>query len=295
MSITQNLFIQQSLNMMKNNPQKILVVDDDPHVINRIVDILSELEENYIFYQANNGETGLQIAEKLVPDIILTDWDMPIMNGIEFIKKLNENERTKTIPVVMVTAVVLSSDDLKSALIAGAIDYIRKPVDPVELTARIKSVLKISEYNKKIIENKNKEIAENALFLIRNNKFNIQIIKKLKELHERISYDDVEIDNLFEYIVNSISEKVKQDSWQRLEITFDNSQFDFKKSLLNRFPELSNTEVKLCILLRMGMNIKDLSSILFQNPESIKVARSRLRKKLKLEASQNLYAFLSSF
>ena len=280
---------------IKNNPQKVLVVDDDPHVINKIVDILSELDENYIFYQSNNGELAFQIADKYMPDIILTDWDMPVMNGIEFITKLSQNEKTKDIPIVMVTAVMLSSDDLKSALTAGATDYIRKPVDPVELTARIKSVLKISEYNKKIIENKNKEIAENALFLIRNNKFNIQIIKKLKELHEKISSDDDEVDNLFEYIVNNISEKVKQDSWQRLEITFDNSQHEFKKTLLNKFPDLSNTEVKLCILLRMGMNIKDLSSVLFQNPESVKVARSRLRKKLKLEASQNLSAFLSSF
>jgi DNA-binding response OmpR family regulator len=280
---------------MKNNPQKILIVDDDPHVINKIVDILSELDENYIYYQANNGEAGFKIAEKYVPDIILTDWDMPVMNGIEFISMLSQNMKTSEIPVVMVTAVMMSSDDLKTALSVGATDYIRKPVDPVELTARIKSVLKISEYNKKIIENKNKEIAENALFLIRNNKFNIQIIKKLKELHEKISYDDEEIDNLFEFIVNNISEKVKQDSWQRLEITFDHSQLEFKKNLLNLFPKLSTTEVKLCILLRMGMNIKDLSSVLFQNPESIKVARSRLRKKLKLDASQNLYAFLSSF
>lgn len=283
------------MKVMKNNPQKILVVDDDPHVINKIVDILSVLDENYIFYQSNNGELAFQIAEKYMPDIILTDWDMPVMNGIEFISKLSQNDKTKDIPIVMVTAVMLSSDDLKAALIAGATDYIRKPVDPVELTARIKSVLKISEYNKKIIENKNKEIAENALFLIRNNKFNIQIIKKLKELHEKIASDDEEVDNLFEYIVNNISEKVKQDSWQRLEITFDNSQLEFKKTLLGKFPDLSNTEVKLCILLRMGMNIKDLSSVLFQNPESIKVARSRLRKKLKMDASQNLSAFLSSF
>jgi DNA-binding response OmpR family regulator len=280
--------------MMKPNPQKILVVDDNPHVINKIVDVLSDLNENYIFYQSNNGESGFQIAVKHLPDIILTDWDMPIMNGIEFINNLSNNSKTKEIPVVMVTAVMLSSDDLRTALNAGAIDYIRKPIDPVELTARVKSVLKISEYNKKIIENKNKEIAENALFLIRNNKFNIQIIKKLKELHERISHDDDEIDNLFEFIINSISEKVKQDSWQRLEITFDTSQAEFKRLLLLKFPDLSSTEVKLCILLRMGMNIKELSSVMFQNPDSIKVARSRLRKKLKLDLSRNLYVFLSS-
>jgi len=165
---------------------KILLVDDDPHVINRIVDILSKEKTSYDFYQANNGDVAYRIAENKIPDLIITDWDMPFVNGIELIKKLKENSSVKEIPVIMATAVMQTSKDLKCALEAGAADYIRKPIDEIELIARVQSVIKISEYNKKIIENKNREIAENALMLIRNNKFNIQIIRKLKELHEKI-------------------------------------------------------------------------------------------------------------
>jgi len=277
-----------------NDRIKILIVDDNPHIINQIVDALSNSNPDYIFFQANDGEIAIKIAKAKLPDIIITDWDMPIVNGIELINNLKTSNLTKEIPIIMATAVMQTSEDLKTALNAGAIDYIRKPIDEVELYARVKSVLKISEYNKKIIENKNRDIAENALFLIRNNKFNIQIIKKLKEVHEKMDCNN-DIDNLFEYLINTIREKVKQDSWQRFDITFKTAHKDFTENLLKMFPSLTNSEVKLCNFLRLGMNTKDISSVLFQNPASIKVSRSRLRKKLRLETSDNLLSFLMTF
>ena len=273
---------------------KILLVDDDPHVINRIVDILSKEKTNYGFYQANNGDVAFRIAENKIPDLIITDWDMPFINGIELIKKLKENSSVKEIPVIMATAVMQSSKDLKCALEAGAADYIRKPIDEIELIARVQSVIKISEYNKKIIENKNREIAENALMLIRNNKFNIQIIRKLNELHEKISVKDDETENLFEFIINSINEKVKQDSWQKFELIIKSNNNDFTENLLKKFPNLTNSEIKLCTFLKLGMNTKEIASVLFQSNDSVKVARSRLRKKINLNSEQNLSAYLSS-
>ncbi|RLD51680.1 MAG: hypothetical protein DRI94_05370 [Bacteroidetes bacterium] len=273
---------------------KILLVDDDPHVINRIVDILSKEKTSYGFYQANNGDVAFRIAENKIPDLIITDWDMPFVNGVELIKKLKENSSVKEIPVIMATAVMQSSKDLKCALEAGAADYIRKPIDEIELIARVQSVIKISEYNKKIIENKNREIAENALMLIRNNKFNIQIIRKLNELHEKLSVKDDETENLFEFIINSINEKVKQDSWQKFELIIKSNNNDFTENLLKKFPNLTNSEIKLCTFLKLGMNTKEIASVLFQSNDSVKVARSRLRKKINLNSEQNLSAYLSS-
>ena len=273
---------------------KILLVDDDPHVINRIVDILSKEKTSYGFYQANNGDVAFRIAENKIPDLIITDWDMPFVNGVELIKKLKENSSVKEIPVIMATAVMQSSKDLKCALEAGAADYIRKPIDEIELIARVQSVIKISEYNKKIIENKNREIAENALMLIRNNKFNIQIIRKLNELHEKLSVKDDETENLFEFIINSINEKVKQDSWQKFELIIKSNNNNFTENLLKKFPNLTNSEIKLCTFLKLGMNTKEIASVLFQSNDSVKVARSRLRKKINLNSEQNLSAYLSS-
>ena len=274
--------------------EKILIVDDNPHIINKIVEILSENNSDYTIYQANNGDIAYKIAEAKLPDLIVTDWDMPVLNGIELIKKLKENTKTKEIPVIMATAVMLTSEDLKSALVAGAVDYIRKPIDPIELFARVRSVLKISEYNKVIIENKNKEIAESTLFLIRNNKFNIQLIKKLQELHEIIDSQGEEIVNLFEFMINSIEEKVREDSWQKFELSIKSSNDEFTKHLLIKFPDLTNTEIKLCIFLKLGMNTKDIAAALYQSPDSVKVARSRLRKKIDLPTGTNLTNFLTS-
>lgn len=279
---------------MTSKQNKILIVDDNPHVINRIVDILSETDNDYTFFQANNGEIAYKIAQDKLPDIIITDWDMPIVNGIELINLLKVNLATKEIPIIMATAVMQTSEDLKTALNAGAIDYIRKPIDAVELYARVKSVLKISSYNKQIIDNKNREIAENALLLIRNNKFNIQIIKTLKELHGKLPNKSLEVENLFEFIIKSIKEKVEVDAWQKFEITFKSAHEDFSKNLLEQFPSITNAEIKLCILLKLGMNTKDISSVLFQSLGSVRVARSRLRKKLELDASQNLLTFLAT-
>ena len=67
-----------------------------------------------------------------------------------------------------------------------------------------------------------------------------------------------------------------------------------RKNLLQKFPELTPTEVKFCIFIRMEMNTKDIASVLYQSPASVKVTRSRLRKKLDLTTDQNLQTFLSS-
>ncbi len=273
---------------------KILLVDDDPHIINNMADILSESNPDYIFYQSNCGNIAFKTAKNMIPDLIITDWDMPGLNGIGLIKKLKADKTTKEIPVIMATAVMQSPKDLKSALEAGAADYIRKPINEIELIARVQSVIRISNYNKKIIENKNREIAENALMLIRNNKFNLKIVKKLEELKEKSGCKDKETQKLIEHITDCINEKVKQDSWQKFNLIMKSTNSSFNEKLLDKFPHLTGSDINLCSFLRLGMNSKEISAVLFQSVESVKVARSRLRKKLNLKPEQNLTAFLSS-
>lgn len=279
---------------MAKKKNVILIVDDSPNVVSIIIEILSNSNKNYLFLQANNGHLAYQIAIKKLPDLIITDWDMPIVNGIELINLLKNNENTTLIPIIMATAVMQSSEDLKTALNAGAVDYIKKPIDPIELYARVKSVLKISEYNKSIIDNKNEELTKNTLILIKNNKFNLQLINKLEKLKNQIPNICKENIELINSITQSINEKVNSDSWQKFEMSFKSVHNKFIDNLLVAFPNLTSTEIKLCIFLRLGMSTKDISSILFQSPGSVKVNRSRLRKKLNLNSEQNLSAFLYS-
>ncbi len=133
---------------------KILIVDDQLEHLDAIIDIIEETGNNYRVLQAFDGTTALKIAEKEIPDLIITDWEMPVMNGIEFIKQLKSNIITLDIPIIMCTGVMTTSGNLATALNAGAVDYIRKPVDKIELPARINSMLKLSDSYKKIKKQK---------------------------------------------------------------------------------------------------------------------------------------------
>jgi len=126
----------------------ILIIDDEQTYLDSITESLKS--KKFKIVQAVNGEMGIMVAQKFMPDIIITDWEMPDMNGIEMIKKLKANEATHNIPVIMCTGIMTTSKNLDTALEAGAIDYIRKPVDAIELSARINSALKLSASFKRI-------------------------------------------------------------------------------------------------------------------------------------------------
>ncbi len=154
--------------MLESTTQKVLVVDDIDINLQLIINILTFGDEKYEVLTANNALDAFRIAQEKEPDIILMDWEMPGLTGIDAIKKLKESEITKEIPVLMVTA-YSSPELIKEAFEAGAIDYIQKPVNSTDLRSRVKSSLKlytymktISEQNKKI-DAQNKELKKLAL------------------------------------------------------------------------------------------------------------------------------------
>lgn len=124
----------------------ILIVDDNPVNIRMEQRILEK--NGYITVTAIDGATGIEKARTLNPDLILLDINMPKKNGIDVCKVLKEDEETKDIQVIFVTA---STDDeiLTKAFESGGADYVRKPVNKMELLARIKSLMT----QKKLMEN----------------------------------------------------------------------------------------------------------------------------------------------
>lgn len=130
---------------------KILVVDDK-YENRRIIANVLEQNKAYNVLQANNGNLAYRIAIESKPDLIITDWEMPEIDGITLIKQLKKNPETMEIPVVMATGVMKTSHDLNTALEAGSVDYIRTPVEPLELTARVRSMLELNNSYKKLKE-----------------------------------------------------------------------------------------------------------------------------------------------
>lgn len=124
---------------------KILVIDDDPVQLKIIEHILNDINSNMSFFKAANGIDALKIIDKNPPDLIITDWDMPQMDGIDFCKQVHKVKELDHIPVIMCTGVNTSSENLKTAFESGVSDFIRKPIDKMELTSRVNSMLKLSE------------------------------------------------------------------------------------------------------------------------------------------------------
>ena len=126
--------------------RKILVIDDSTTSVVILENMLKNMNIETI--SANNGESGIEMASKEQPDLILLDILMPGIDGFETCKRLKNNHNTSEIPIIFISAKDESVDKVKG-LELGAIDYIAKPFDIGELRARIGVVLRILELHEK--------------------------------------------------------------------------------------------------------------------------------------------------
>ena len=125
---------------MMSEQIRVLVVEDEGHIRN-ILEYNLRLD-GFEVYLAEDGREGLELAYDKIPDVILLDWMMPEMNGLEVLAELKRDKRTKDIPVFMLTAKAMTRD-VELCLCEGADDYISKPFDQAELGQTIKSKLEI--------------------------------------------------------------------------------------------------------------------------------------------------------
>lgn len=117
----------------------ILVIEDEPAIQELIALNLSFT--NHKVLQASSAEQAQLLIQNELPTLILLDWMLPGISGMTFAKKLRANERTRQIPIIMLTAKSSEADKVEG-LETGADDYITKPFSPKELLARIKAVLR---------------------------------------------------------------------------------------------------------------------------------------------------------
>lgn len=127
------------------NPHKILIIDDQISFINYMVDVLEKAYPNFDIFQSILPEKALEIALKEKPNLIILDWAMPGLSGIDLIRQFKAAEELKDIPVIMCTGVMTQSAHLEEAFKAGAVDFIRKPIDELELIARVNSIMQLSD------------------------------------------------------------------------------------------------------------------------------------------------------
>src|SRR6266511_1898313 len=123
-------------------PNKILIVDDEPFNLDLLEQELADYD--YVIERASDGVEALEKIGVFKPDVILLDYMMPKMNGLEVVKRLRQIQEHKGIPVILLTAKATQEDKI-AGLDAGADDYVTKPFDSFELLARVRAMLRIKQ------------------------------------------------------------------------------------------------------------------------------------------------------
>jgi len=121
----------------------ILVVDDEPHNFDVIEALL--FDKSYNLNYSSNGFEAIQSLELIQPDVILLDVMMPEINGIEICRQIKAIEKWRMVPIIIVTA-LNRKEDLAQCFDAGADDFITKPINKIELRARVNSMLRIKQH-----------------------------------------------------------------------------------------------------------------------------------------------------
>ncbi len=397
--------------------KKLLVVDDEPLNVSLLCEMLGK--QFFNFFTANSGQEAVETAMKERLDMIIMDWQMPGIDGLEALKILKASEITQEIPVLMVTGVMNSPENLVTAMDEGAIDFLRKPFDRLELKARVRNMLLLSDSVRElkekysiiarsnnlikslfqgvphplvyysieglilqcnpafeelagkqeekvigtliyrmyegihyaehlqrdtklineggqtayegrmkddhweyifskhlltddsgvplgiicvmtditelkdahslILEGKKRELISSALRLINISEINNNLIAELGKLQTHV---DEEGKQIIEGIVKQNNITTAEGVWQDFETRFEKVYESFYNRLNEKFPDLTPGEKKLCALLRLNISSKDIAAITLQNPQSVDMARYRLRKKMNLSPEDNLVDFL---
>lgn len=120
------------------SPRKVLVVDDEVHIVHVVA--IKLRNNGYEPIVAGNGQEAYELACQEHPDIIIADYMMPVMSGLELLEKLRDNEQTKDIPFILLTARNFAIDDIRQQQL-NVSQCITKPFSPKELLRTIEDIL----------------------------------------------------------------------------------------------------------------------------------------------------------
>jgi PAS domain S-box-containing protein len=157
---------------------KILVVDDTTANLQFLTNLLTE--RGYSVYPASDGELALEFVRLVLPDLILLDIRMPVMDGYEVCRHLKSDLRTSSIPVIFISILENESDKVK-AFQEGGVDYITKPFQPEEILARVKNHLKLRQLTEHL-ENTASERTEELRDV--NKRLQIELIERMRAEEE---------------------------------------------------------------------------------------------------------------
>lgn len=277
---------------------RILVVDDEYSNVELILSIIDERIQE-VFY-APNGKVAVELAQEESPDIIIMDWEMPEMNGIEAIREIKKIESVSNIPIIVATGLKTTDENLMEALEVGAVDFLRKPYSVTEFKARIESSLRIQRQHEAIekmlqesVEQKQRELTSMATL-------DFQKSALLNDLLEQVGRLDRITNFVYATDIKDIQKQLKSQldldkSWDSFKIHFEESHTGFFDKLDHSFDSLSVNERKLCAYIKMGMGNFEICQMTGSSDSALRKAINRLKKKLNLGAKDDIRKFLFDF
>jgi diguanylate cyclase (GGDEF)-like protein len=171
---------------------RILAIDDSTINLKLLQVILSR--EGFEVITSNSSLNALALISEHSPELLLLDIMMPGLSGLDLLKQLKANNLTDSIPVLMVTARTQGSD-VKAALEAGAFDYMKKPLDEVEIVARVRSALRYKHHQDRLME----MATHDSLTGLFNHRLLIELLDrelaKARRKGQSVSFCMVDIDN----------------------------------------------------------------------------------------------------
>ena len=160
------------LHSIANQPQ-VLIVEDNEDIRQLIA---NELNKKYHIFEASNGKEGIEIANNFIPDLIISDVMMPVMDGLQFCKEIKNDIRTSHIPVIMLTARNSEESELEG-LATGADDYITKPFSIDAILLKINNIVATRN---KIIQKFKTDVSSESSALA-TNPYDLQFMEKVQK------------------------------------------------------------------------------------------------------------------
>lgn len=281
-------------NMEKNT---LLIVDDDKQSLQTLNYYLEKSPETYQILSAINGEVAFKILENRIPELVITDWDMPKMNGLELIQKIRQHKPTKDLPVIVVTGVNISPEHLKQALDVGATDFLAKPVNRIELYARTQAALKmyralclVKEQRQIIEDQKNRELSSQTIEITQKRHLLSSISEQVQDIAQGLKGKAKTKMRQLEKLIQSNLKQ--QNHWDTFKIHFENVHPHFFAQMSKKCAQLSQTDLRHCAYLKIGLSNKEIAQILNITTTSVITHHYRIKKKMKIDGDIKLADFI---
>lgn len=284
---------------------RLLIVDDHYSNVEMALSFLKGYTKEV--YYAPNGKVACELAQKKTVDLIIMDWQMPEMDGIEAIRFLRQQEETKEIPVIMATGVMTTDENLKEAFEEGVVDFMKKPFSQIEFMTRIGAVLRMKnqhetikqmliqekDYMSQLLDLKQRELTSMAVF-------DFQKTALLEQLLDQLG----RLDRITNYVhatdIKSIEKELKSHidlnrSWDSFKLHFDEMHTGFFERLDKQYPGLTINERKLSAYIKMGMGNFEICQMTGTADATLRKAINRMKKKLDLGPSDDVRKFFFEF